>query len=82
MISSDVVSLFTSIPLDPAKRITNELLINDNSWQTRTGLDKNDILELLDLCLSNEFSFQNSYYTDKFQVHLWDLRFLVSLLKQ
>ena len=29
MISFDVVSLFTSIPLDTAKHITNELLIND-----------------------------------------------------
>ena len=28
MISFDVVSLFTSIPLDIAKRITNELLTN------------------------------------------------------
>ena len=58
MISFEVVSLFTSIPLD-----TNELLISDtNSWQTRTELDKDNILELLDLCLSTEFSFQNSYY--------------------
>ena len=62
MISFDVVSLFTSIPLDTAKRITNELLTQDESWQTRTKLDKHDILELLDLCLSTEFSFQNSYY--------------------
>ena len=62
MISFDVVSLFTTIPLDTAKRITNELLTHDESWQTRTKLDKRDILELLDLCLSTEFSFQNSYY--------------------
>ena len=31
MISFDVVSLFTSIPLDTAKRITNELLTNNDS---------------------------------------------------
>ena len=62
LISFDVVSLFTSIPQDTAKRITNELLTNDESWQTRTKLDKHDILELLDLCLSTEFSFQNCYY--------------------
>ena len=62
LISFDVVSLFTSIPLDTAKRITNELLTNDESSQTRTKLDKHDILELLDLCLSTEFSFQNCYY--------------------
>ena len=62
LISFDVVSLFTSIPLDTAKRITNELLTNDESWQTRTKLDKHDILELLNLCLSAKFSFQNCYY--------------------
>ncbi len=62
MISFDVVSLFTSIPLDTAKRITNELLTNNDSWQTRTNLDKSDILELLNLCPSTEFSFQNSSY--------------------
>ena len=62
MISFDVVALFTSISLETAKRITNELLTYDESWQTRTKLNKHDILELLDLCLSTEFSFQNSYY--------------------
>ena len=62
MISFDVVSLFTSIPLDTEKRITNDLLTYDESWQTRTKLDKHDILELLDRCLSTEFSFQNYYY--------------------
>ena len=62
MISFDVVSLFTSIPLDTAKRITNELLTNNDSWHSRTILDKDYILELLNLCLSTEFSFQNSYY--------------------
>ena len=45
MISFDVVSFFTSIPLDTAKRITSELLTYDESWQTRTKLDKHDILE-------------------------------------
>ena len=62
MISFDVVSLFTSIPLDTAKRITNEILTNNDSWHSKTNLDKDDILELLNLCLSTEFSFQNSYY--------------------
>ena len=57
MISFDVISLFTSIPLDTAKHITNELLTNDDSQETRTNLDKDDILELLNLCLSTEFSY-------------------------
>ena len=40
----------------------NELPTNNDSWHSRTNLDKDDILELLNLCLSTEFSFQNSYY--------------------
>ena len=62
MISFDVVSLFTSIPLDTTKQITNDLLTNDCSWQTKTALHQDDILDLLDLCLHTEFSFQNNYY--------------------
>ena len=62
MISFDVVSLFTSIPLDTAKQITNDLLANDCSWQTKTALHNDDILDLLDLCLHTEFSFKNNYY--------------------
>ena len=64
MICFDVVSLFTSIRLDTAKRITSELLTNDKPWQTRTNLDKDDILELLNLSLSTEFSFQYAYYRE------------------
>ena len=62
MISFDVVSLFTSIPLDTARLITEKLLTNNTSWQTKTELNIQDILDLLDLCLSTEFCFQNNYY--------------------
>ena len=62
MISFDVVSLFTSIPLDTARLITEKLLTNNTSWQTKTELNIQDILVLLDLCLSTEFCFQNNYY--------------------
>ena len=62
MISYDVVSLFTSIPLNIAKQVTNELLTNNNSWKITTELDQDDIIDLLELCLSTEFSFQHSYY--------------------
>ena len=58
MISFDVVSLFTSIPLDAAQHITQNLLSNNTSWQTKTQLN----IDFLDLCLSTEFCFQNNYY--------------------
>ena len=62
MISFDVVSLFTSIPLDTVRLITEKLLTNNTSWQTKTESNIQDILDLLDLCLSTEFCFQNNYY--------------------
>jgi hypothetical protein len=37
MISFDVVSLFTSIPLNTARLIIEKLLPNNTSWQTKTS---------------------------------------------
>ena len=62
MVSFDVVSLFTSIPLTTAKRTTDELLTSNSSWTNRTLLSKSDILDLLDICLSTEFQFDGSFY--------------------
>ena len=62
LVSFDVVSLFTSIPLTTAKRITDELLTSNSSWTNRTLLSKSDILDLLDICLSTDFQFDGSFY--------------------
>ena len=62
MLSFDVVSLFTSIPLPTARRITNELLTTNSTWTNNTQLSKTDILDLLDLCLSTEFQFEETFY--------------------
>jgi hypothetical protein len=62
MISFDVLSLFPSIRLDAAQLITEKLLTNNTSWQTKTELNIQDIIDLLDLCLSTEFCFQNNFY--------------------
>ena len=61
MVSFDFVSLFPSIPLDTARQLTEVLITNDSSWQSKSNLDKQDILNLLDLCLSTEFCFDNKY---------------------
>ena len=62
MVSFDVVSLFTSIHLTTAKRITDELLTSNSSWTNRTLLSKSDILDQQDICLSAEFQFDGSFY--------------------
>ena len=51
-----------NIPLKPIVSLPSERLTSNDSWQSRTNLDKDDILELLNLCLSTEFFFPNSYY--------------------
>ena len=38
------------------------LLPNNSSWHTKTELDIQDILDLINLCLSTEFCYQNKYY--------------------
>ena len=61
--SYDVISLFTSVPIDPALNIIKDLLEKDEKLNNRTVLFVQNIMELLGLCLNNTyFSFQNKFY--------------------
>ncbi|BHF79025.1 hypothetical protein SprV_0602214200 [Sparganum proliferum] len=57
MVSFDVVSLFTSIPLDLARHCTEELL---QTYTTDVPADA--LLQLLDVCLETNFSFAKPCY--------------------
>nr|VZH95572.1 unnamed protein product [Spirometra erinaceieuropaei] len=57
MVSFEVVSLFTSIPLDLAKQYTEDLLKSCDTDVTAIAL-----LEHLDLCIETNFSFEQQYY--------------------
>ena len=57
----DVTSFFTSISLHIAKAATKKLLNENMDWKENTELETDDILNLLDLCLSTEFTFQGRY---------------------
>nr|VZI32663.1 unnamed protein product [Spirometra erinaceieuropaei] len=57
MVSFDVVSLFTYIPLDLAKQCTEDLLKSCDTDDPAIAL-----LELLDLCMETTFSFDQQYY--------------------
>ena len=59
MVSFDVVSLFTAIPVDKACAYIKTKLINDNSLPDRTPLDIDDILRLLKFVLSNSYFIYN-----------------------
>ena len=53
LVSFDVVSLFTSIPVDVAISVAHNRLINDENLQDRTAIPITDIVKLLDFCLFN-----------------------------
>ena len=60
MVSFDVTSLFTSIDLKTAKETISELL--DVKGTPNGLLTKEDIGELLNLCLTTYFTFDGEYY--------------------
>ena len=67
LVSFDVVSLFTSIPVDVAISVAHNRLINDENLQDRTAIPITDIVKLLDFCLSTtNFQYDHKHYK---QIH-------------
>ena len=67
MLSLDVVSLFTAIPVDKACDYISIKLLKDDILSSRTSLDNNEIISLLNVVLSNNYFI----YDDKIykQIH-------------
>lgn len=59
MLSFDVVSLFTAIPVDKACDYTSNKLLKDDTLSSRTNLDSNEIISLLNFVLSNNYFIYN-----------------------
>ncbi len=69
MVSFDVVSLFTAIPVDRACEHIRNKLIRDETLQHRTKLSIDDIIRLLRFTLTNSyFNFNKKTYK---QIVLW-----------
>ena len=63
MMSYDVKALFTSVPTTKATLIIKQLLEQDQELQQRTSLSIENILSLLEFCItSTYFSFQGKFY--------------------
>ena len=63
MMSYDVKALFTSVPKTKAITIIKQLLEQDQELQQRTSLAIENILSLLEFCItSTYFSFQGKFY--------------------
>ena len=63
----DVVSLFTSVPVDKALALVLKLLASDDSLPSRTRLSISDVKQNLQVCLdSTVFSYKKSFFKQTF----------------
>ena len=63
MVSFDVESLFTNVPVDQALMIIHEKLVHDDTLQDRTSLTPDHFTMLLETCLKTTyFIYQQDYY--------------------
>ena len=63
MMSFDVESLFTSVPIEPSIEIIKKLLEDDKNLHLRTKMTVNQISCLLDFCLKTTyFTFQGKFF--------------------
>lgn len=60
MVSFDVLSLFTAIPVNKAYEYIRNKLNNDDTLRFRTSLNTEDIISLLDFTLSNNYFVYNN----------------------
>ena len=67
VVSFDVISLFTSIPVNYALEIVKRKLGESQEWQSATALSQDQVLDLLSFVLRNSyFSFQEVIYQQVF----------------
>ena len=67
LVSFDVVSLFTKIPVDLAVKVAEERLREDASLGQRTSLPVEDIIHLLSFSLkTTQFAYDGTYYQQAF----------------
>jgi hypothetical protein len=56
LVSFDVVSLFTNVPVEEVLQIIRNRLSMDSSFPERSPLQAEDVMELLDICLTATYS--------------------------
>ncbi|OXA42279.1 putative nicotine oxidoreductase [Folsomia candida] len=63
MVSFDVTSLFTRVPIQETFIYIEKVLSEDKSWKETTSLTKKDIMDLIKLCMtSNYFKWNGNFY--------------------
>ena len=78
MLSFDLLSLFTKIPVHVAKSVIFDLLKCDSELEIRCKLNINEIMNALDLCLDNTYiCFPKTFYCQNFGVAMGSLIFII-----
>ena len=63
LISNDVSALFTSIPVDKALEVVENLIKSQDCWKNKTYLNADQVLSLLGFCLrTTYFTFRGDLY--------------------
>ena len=75
LVSYDVSALFTSVPVDKALKVINDILLANTSLSKRTPLSPERIMRLLELCLNCTYFVYDGNSTCKFMARLWGLQY-------
>ncbi len=71
MVSNDVASLYTKVPIQQALEIIQQKLDNDGELIGRTQLSATDLIELCSLCLKpTVFTFREKLYAQTEGLHM------------
>jgi hypothetical protein len=66
LVSFDVVSLFTNVPVDEALTVIRDMLHNDHTLAERSALQVEAIMELLEVCLRTPyFQVNDKFFQQK-----------------
>ena len=66
LVSFDVSSLFTNVPVDKAVLVIRDMLQNDRTLSDRTTLSPNRVAELVEVCLrSTYYSHEGTFYEQR-----------------
>ena len=65
MVSFDVKSLFTNVPIDEALKVARRKLQEDELLDGRTTLSPDDVVKLLEVCLTTTYFIYDSEYYEQ-----------------
>ena len=63
LVSFDVKSLFTSVPVNDAIAVIRDIINTDKNFETHAGISSDTLLEMVRICLgTTSFQFRNEHY--------------------